>query len=320
MQTKIAVLMGGRSQEREVSLVTGRQVADALETRGYDVVKLDLTENLCELLVQEKPDCAYIALHGRFGEDGCIQGLLEILDIPYVGSGVLASAIGMDKAMAKEIFRNHSIPVPRGIILEKEQKVDPQKLAQDFGLPLVIKSNSQGSAVGVFIVKREGEIPAALKNAFAFDQQVLVEEYIAGSEITVAVLGDPPHALPAIEIVPHNDFYDYEAKYKPGMSDHLIPPRLPEKTIKVAQELAVRAHLSLHCRDLSRVDFRVTPQGMPYVLEINTLPGMTSTSLVPDAAKAAGISFSELVERLVRMALARGAYKAEGAGNTSYQG
>jgi D-alanine-D-alanine ligase len=320
MQTKIAVLMGGRSQEREVSLVTGKQVAEALKTRGYDVVSLDLTENLCQILAQEKPDCAYIALHGQFGEDGCIQGLLEILDIPYVGSGVLASAVGMDKAMAKEIFRNHSIPVPRGILLEKEQQVDPQKLAGDFGLPLVIKSNSQGSAVGVFIVKREGEIAAAIEKAFALDHQVLVEEYIAGSEITVAVLGDPPQALPAIEIVPHNDFYDYEAKYKPGMSDHLIPPRLPEKTIKVAQELAVRAHLSLHCRDLSRVDFRVTPQGMPYVLEINTLPGMTSTSLVPDAAKAAGISFSELVERLVRMALARGAYKEEGAGNTIYQG
>lgn len=320
MQTKIAVLMGGRSQEREVSLVTGKQVAEALKTRGYDVVSLDLTENLCQILAQEKPSCAYIALHGQFGEDGCIQGLLEILDIPYVGSGVLASAVGMDKAMAKEIFRNHSIPVPRGILLEKEQQVDPQKLAGDFGLPLVIKSNSQGSAVGVFIVKREGEIAAAIEKAFALDHQVLVEEYIAGSEITVAVLGDPPQALPAIEIVPHNDFYDYEAKYKPGMSDHLIPPRLPEKTIKVAQELAVRAHLSLHCRDLSRVDFRVTPQGMPYVLEINTLPGMTSTSLVPDAAKAAGISFSELVERLVRMALARGAYKEEGAGNTIYQG
>lgn len=309
MATKIAVLMGGRSQEREISLATGKQVAAALTSRGYDVVSLDITADLCEVLVKEKPQCAYIALHGRFGEDGCIQGLLEILDLPYVGSGVLASALGMDKAMAKEIFRTHSIPIPRGVLLSEEKSIAPGKLVEDFGLPLVIKSNSQGSAVGVSIVRHESEIEAAITKAFQFDQEVLVEEYIAGTEITVAVLGNPPEALPAIEIVPHNDFYDYEAKYQPGMSDHLIPPRLPEKTIKVAQELAVRAHKSLHCRDISRVDFRVTPQGMPYVLEINTLPGMTSTSLVPDAAKACGISFAELVERLVCMALKRGEYK-----------
>lgn len=310
--------MGGRSQEREISLATGRQVRDALISRGYDVVCLDITPDLCDRLVQEKPQVAYIALHGRFGEDGCIQGLLEILDIPYVGSGVLASALGMDKAMAKEIFRTHSIPVPRGILL-KENNITPSKLVEDWGLPLVIKSNSQGSAVGVSIVRHESEIAFAIAKAFEYDHEVLVEEYIAGTEITVAVLGNPPEALPAIEIVPHKDFYDYEAKYQPGMSDHLIPPRLPEKTIRVAQELAVRAHSCLHCQDISRVDFRVTPQGMPYVLEINTLPGMTATSLVPDAAKACGISFTELVERLVRMALDRNAYKGEEVGKTTEQ-
>ena len=316
---KIAVLMGGRSQEREISLVTGKQVAEALRTRGFEVICLDITDTLYESLIKEKPQCVYIALHGSLGEDGCIQGLLEILDLPYVGSGVLASALGMDKAMAKELFRSQAIPTPRGMLLVKEQASTAQ-LLEKFGLPLVVKANSQGSAVGVSIVKRESQLPAAIENAFTYDDEVLVEEYIAGTEITVAVLGNPPQALPAIEIVPHKDFYDYEAKYQPGMSDHLIPPRLPDKTIKVAQELAVRAHACLHCRDISRVDFRVTPQGMPYVLEINTLPGMTATSLVPDAAKACGVSFAELVERLVRMALERNANKEERAGNTIYQG
>ncbi len=316
---KIAVLMGGRSQEREISLVTGKQVAEALRTRGFEVICLDITDTLYESLIKEKPQCVYIALHGSLGEDGCIQGLLEILDLPYVGSGVLASALGMDKAMAKELFRSQAIPTPRGMLLGKEQASTAQ-LLEKFGLPLVVKANSQGSAVGVSIVKRESQLPAAIENAFTYDDEVLVEEYIAGTEITVAVLGNPPQALPAIEIVPHKDFYDYEAKYQPGMSDHLIPPRLPDKTIKVAQELAVRAHACLHCRDISRVDFRVTPQGMPYVLEINTLPGMTATSLVPDAAKACGVSFAELVERLVRMALERNANKEERAGNTIYQG
>ena len=303
----------------EISLVTGKQVAEALRTRGFEVICLDITDTLYESLIKEKPQCVYIALHGSLGEDGCIQGLLEILDLPYVGSGVLASALGMDKAMAKELFRSQAIPTPRGMLLVKEQASTAQ-LLEKFGLPLVVKANSQGSAVGVSIVKRESQLPAAIENAFTYDDEVLVEEYIAGTEITVAVLGNPPQALPAIEIVPHKDFYDYEAKYQPGMSDHLIPPRLPDKTIKVAQELAVRAHACLHCRDISRVDFRVTPQGMPYVLEINTLPGMTATSLVPDAAKACGVSFAELVERLVRMALERNANKEERAGNTIYQG
>ncbi|HOB22088.1 MAG: D-alanine--D-alanine ligase [Firmicutes bacterium] len=316
--TKIAVIMGGRSYEREVSLVTGKQVADALLSRGYEVVCLDITDSLYNDLLNEKPDCVYIALHGSLGEDGCVQGLLEILELPYVGSGVLASALGMNKAMAKEIFRSHSIPTPSGILLERGQKV-PANLAEKLGLPLVVKANSQGSAVGIAIVRHESQLDDAIAEAFTYDEAILVEEYIAGTEVTVGVLGNPPEALPAIEIVPHKDFYDYEAKYQPGMSDHLIPPRLPEKTIKVAQELAVRAHMSLGCRDFSRVDFRVTPQGMPYVLEINTLPGMTPTSLVPDAAKACGISFAELVDRLVQMALSRSMHKGEKAGNNIHQ-
>ena len=316
--TKIAVIMGGRSYEREVSLVTGKQVADALLSRGYEVVCLDITDSLYNDLLNEKPDCVYIALHGSLGEDGCVQGLLEILELPYVGSGVLASALGMNKAMAKEIFRSHSIPTPSGILLESGQKV-PANMAEKLGLPLVDKANSQGSADGIAIVSHERQLDEAIAEAFTYDEAILVEEYIAGTEVTVGVLGNPPEAKPANEIVPHKDFYDYEAKYQPGMSDHLIPPRLPEKTIKVAQELAVRAHMSLGCRDFSRVDFRVTPQGMPYVLEINTLPGMTPTSLVPDAAKACGISFAELVDRLVQMALSRSMHKGEKAGNNIHQ-
>ncbi|MGE5553146.1 MAG: D-alanine--D-alanine ligase [Betaproteobacteria bacterium] len=310
---RIAVILGGRSPEREISLRTGENIVAALRQKGHQAFPLDLTADLARQLREIAPDAVYIALHGRYGEDGCVQGLLEILDIPYVGSGVLASALGMDKLMSRRLFGLAGIPCPRYRILEAEEllqqgeEVVTRKLIEMFGLPLVVKPNNQGSAIGVTIVREARGLPTTLKDVFSFGRIALVEEYIVGKEITVTVLGDrPPKALPIIEIVPKKAFYDYEAKYTPGMSDHIIPARISSDTAAAAEEYAVRAYNALGCRHFARVDLLVDERsGKPVVLEVNTLPGMTSTSLVPDAARAVGIEFPDLVEKLVLMAIGR---------------
>lgn len=307
---RVAVILGGRSSEREVSLATGENIIAALNERGHETVALDLTDDLALRLRTAMPDSVYIALHGEYGEDGCLQGLLEMLGLPYVGSGVLASALGMDKYMSRRVMEMEGLPVPRCQAIRREDArrrgmaAVAAQLAQAFGVPLVVKPNRQGSTVGVTIVREESQLEAALRAALDLDVLALAEEYLPGKELTVGVVGDfPPQALPVIEIVPKTAFYDYEAKYTPGMSEHLIPARLSEEVTAAVQEYAVRAYQALGCRHFARVDFLLNEQGAPVVLEVNTLPGMTSTSLVPDAARAVGIDFPDLVERLVKMSV-----------------
>lgn len=309
---RVAVILGGRSAEREVSLQTGQNILEALSLKGHEALPFDLTDDLAVRLREAKPDVVFIALHGRFGEDGCVQGLLELLGLPYVGSGVLASAIGMDKVMSRRLFASEGLPFPRQRVLTEAdgggsgEDALAQALVQEFGVPLVVKPNSQGSTIGVTIVRDPALVAEALRTAFALDPVVLVEEYVAGPELTVAVLGgNAPQALPVIEIVPKNPFYDYDAKYTPGMSEHVIPARLSQETASLAQEYAVRAFRTLGCRHYARVDLLLNERtGKLVVLEVNTLPGMTATSLVPDAARAIGLEFPDLVELLVRMPFA----------------
>ncbi len=308
----VAVIMGGRSTEREVSLATGANISRALESKGHKVQQFDLSSDLAAALLKNEPDVAYIALHGKFGEDGTVQGLLDILGIPYVGSGVLASALGMNKYMSKQIFRQNGIPVARDVLIRRQDLREPvdhqiHQLKATIGLPAVVKPNSQGSTVGVTIVRNETDFAGAIATAFSVDEEALVEQYIPGIEVTVAVIGNlHPRALPVIEIISTSKsaFYDYESKYTKGLSQHIIPARLPSQVLVQIQEISVRAYKAIGCRGFARVDLRVHEDtGDPFVLEINTLPGMTETSLVPDAARAEGIEFPELVELLIGLAL-----------------
>lgn len=300
--------MGGRSSEREISLKTGEQVIQALKNKGHEVIGLDVADDFVTALVETKPDVCFIALHGRFGEDGTIQGLLELFGIPYTGSGVLASALGMDKVASKKIFAVDGIPTPKFAFLDKgeylaDAEASRERIAAGVTLPAVVKPSREGSTIGMSIVKSEEELSSALDLAFKHDERVLVESFVDGVEITVGVLGNDPQALPTLEIVSHTDFFDYDTKYTSGLSEHIIPARLPEAAQLKSQELAVKAHQAIGCRGFSRVDLIVDPTGAPYVLEVNTIPGMTELSLFPDAAKAAGLDFDELVEKLVELAL-----------------
>lgn len=302
--TRVGVLLGGRSGEREISLVTGGKVAEALGGRGFTVVTYD-TDNssLCSLL-SDPPECVFVALHGRWGEDGCIQGLLEVGGVPYVGSGVLASALAMSKVHTKRLFADAGIPSPEWFVCRDGECADD--VLGRIRPPLVVKPAEEGSALGVSIVRAADDVGAALEHAAGFAGEVMVERFVEGVELTVAVLGnDPPKALPVIEIVPAGEWYDFEAKYTPGMSEHVIPARVPAGQLEEAARLGVAAHRALGCRDLSRVDMIADASGGLWVLEVNTIPGLTPTSLFPDAARAAGITFDELCERLVGMALDR---------------
>lgn len=315
MKMKVAVIMGGKSEEREISLKTGNQIRDALLSKNHEVVSFDLDDNLYNGLMNSSPDVVYIALHGKYGEDGCLQGMLEIMGIPYVGSGVLASALAMNKIMAKKIFEYSGIPTPKSIsfsraemgnpIADSKAELELREFLAVHGLPVVVKPNKQGSTIGLTVVRDESEIGRAIGHAFKFDDEVIIEEYISGVELTVGIIGNKdPIALPVIEIVSETGLYDYTAKYTKGMSHHIIPARVPEDSIKEAQRIALAVHRAIGCRGLSRVDMMLGKEdSIPYVLEINTLPGMTETSLVPDAARAVGIEFPDLVERLVRLAL-----------------
>jgi len=252
-------------------------------------------------------DVAFLALHGRYGEDGTIQGTLDLLGVPYVGSGTLASALAMDKVMAKKVLAADGVPVPRGLVVERAAfraapEAEAARAAAAF-LPAVTKPARQGSSIGMSLVEHSGEMRAALEKGFAHDARVLVEERLLGTELTVGVLGNAELvALPVVEIVPRKKFFDYEAKYDPELTDEICPARIPRDATERAQDLALRSHRALGCRGLSRVDMMLTATG-PVVLEVNTMPGMTVNSLLPKAAKAAGISFPELLDRLVRLAL-----------------
>lgn len=297
--------MGGRSAEREVSLDTGEQVAEALRSRGLTVRTIDTAAaGFIAALQVGGFDAAFICLHGRFGEDGTVQGLLELLDIPYVGSGVLASALAMDKVMSKRFFEQAGLPTPAYAVLRRGEPVDLDAIVRQLGGKTVVKPANEGSAIGVHIVHEPAELPGAVEEAFTHDAEVLVERFVAGTEVTVGIIGNAePTVLPSIEIVPANEFYDYEAKYVPGKSRHIIPARVPAAVDAECGRIALGAHRALGCRGVSRADTIVTPDGAVYLLEVNTIPGMTPTSLLPDAARAAGVPFPELCERLVALAL-----------------
>lgn len=317
---KVALVLGGKSAEREISLRTGEQVGVALRCKGHEVVALDLDAELVPALQREKPDVVFIALHGRYGEDGCLQGLLEILGIPYVGSGVLASALAMDKIMSKKLFRLEGLTCPRSIAVTRDDVEQTgegglvKAVQETLGFPAIVKPRREGSTIGLSLVREPGSLRDALARAFEYDSDAMVEEYIRGTEITVGVLGNrEPRALPVIEIVSATGLYDYEAKYTKGLSEHIIPARVPDDTYRAAQDAAVRAHKAMGCRGMSRADFIVGPGGVPYILEVNTIPGMTETSLLPDAARAAGIEFPDLVDMLIDFALEPAAGAAPGA-------
>jgi len=296
---KIGVLMGGLSAEREVSLKSGAAVHQALLSLGYHAVAIDMGRDLAAVLVQEKIEAVFIALHGRYGEDGCVQGLLELLQIPYTGSGVLASALAMHKLYSKQTFTSAGILTAPFHHFRRGQQVGTGDL--DFGLPLVVKPVQEGSSVGVSIVREEGQLEAALASAFRHDSEILVEKYIKGQEVQVGILDDRP--IGAIEIVPKNEFYDFEAKYTDGMAEHIFPARLKPALYEKAQQIGLAAHQALGCSGYSRVDLLVTDTGESYVLEVNTLPGMTALSLLPEiAAKGAGLPFEALVERIIESA------------------
>lgn len=294
-QKRIGVLMGGLSAERDVSLKSGMAVHQALQAMGYDSTALDVRHNVAVMLREEKIDLAFIALHGRYGEDGCIQGLLELMQIPYTGSGVLASALAMHKLYSKQAFAAAGLTITPYVTVRQGECCSAEQLP--FSLPVVVKPVQEGSSVGVAIVKRPEDLQVALDDAFRYDALVLVEKYIKGQEVQVGILSNQP--IGAIEIVPKNEFYDFEAKYSDGMAEHIFPARLAEPLYLKVQQQGLQAHQALGCDGYCRVDFLVTENGDCYLLEVNTLPGMTALSLLPEIAqKGAGLSFEALVEQI----------------------
>jgi D-alanine-D-alanine ligase len=303
---KIGVLMGGWSSERDISLKTGKAIAKALKEEGFKVKPIDVDRNIASKLKKGKIEIAFVALHGAYGEDGKIQSLLEIMGIPYTGPGVLSSALAMDKVKSKEIFTFYKIPTPSWSVLHKDEMEDQLLVKKIIGknkFPLVVKPSDQGSAVGISIVNKKEDLKKAFTSAFYYTNRVLIEEYIPGMEITVGIINNSP--LPVLEIVPKTKFYDYSAKYTNGMAEHIIPARLPVSYLLEAQKLALKAHQSLGCSGVSRVDLRVKSKGRSwgkmYVLEVNTIPGMTRISLLPEAARAVGMSFNRLVLEILRL-------------------
>jgi len=306
---RVAVLMGGTSSERDVSLRSGANVAEAFDRNKYDVITVDFTGQLAPILaLQGQVDVIYLALHGPGGEDGRIQGVLDLLQIPYTGAGVLGSALSMHKGMAKVLYASAGIPTPQGISLravagDTQVAEQMQRVQAEVGLPCVVKPANEGSTFGVSIVRQDVELAPALEQAFRFDRDVVVEQFISGTEISVPVLGTVhPRALPEIEIVPASGFYDYEMKYTPGATQEICPARISATARARAADYALRAHEVLCCKGVSRTDMIVSGDDA-IVLETNTLPGMTNTSLLPLAAKVAGMDFPELIEFLIADAL-----------------
>ena len=302
----VALLSGGISSEREVSINSGNQVFEALDKDKYDVVRYDPKDDIPKLVSDAgKIDVALIILHGPYGEDGTVQGLLDLLGIPYQGSGVLGSAAAMNKLVAKHLYRQAGLMVPEFAVVEKKQQSQASDYVEWLGLPSVIKPIEGGSSVGMSIVRAEGELKEALDTAFEYDRRVLIEAFIDGVEITCGVLGnDPPEALPLIEIIPNPDyeFFDYEAKYTPGATQEICPARIDADLTAKAQEYAKKAHEALSCKGYSRTDM-IIKDGEIFVLETNTIPGMTPTSLFPQAAAESGYSFSAMLDRLIELGM-----------------
>jgi D-alanine-D-alanine ligase len=307
---KVGVLMGGWSTERAVSLVSGQKAAEGLRKAGFSVTLLELTardrheKKLAAKLKKAKLDAAFIALHGGYGENGGVQSLLSRLGIPYTGSGPLACGLAMQKACAKLVFEANGIPTAPWQALEKKKGANDKRAKEvTLKLPLVVKPAEGGSTIGVTLVREKAQLNGALKEAFKTSQWALVEKLIEGMEVTAGVLREKP--LPLIEILPQDGFYDYEAKYTPGKSKHVVPARLSKQTTKKIQALALKAGSVLGCRDFYRVDVMVPKKGGPQVLEVNTVPGMTGTSLFPEAAAKAGTPFEKLLKQLVVLAVSR---------------
>lgn len=288
---KIGVLMGGMSAEREISLKSGMAVYNALLQKGYNAVVVDVGRDAAKKIVQKNIDAAFIALHGKYGEDGAIQGLLEIMGIPYTGSDIQASSLAMNKILAKKIFMLNKIPTPEFAMVCRGGVAPPMKM------PLIVKPNSQGSTIGVTVAKDKTDLVKAVKQAFKFDDTVLIERFIKGRELTVGILNG--EALPVVEIRPKNKIYDFNAKYTKGMTEYIAPALLPKALEKKAQGIALKAFNSLGCSGAARVDIMLGEKNKPYVLEVNTIPGMTELSLLPKAAACAGINFPELVEKIL---------------------
>jgi len=311
---RIGVLMGGTSAEREVSLRSGTAIYDALKGSGYNAVAIDAGPDICSVLKKEAIRIAFLALHGGYGEDGSIQGMLEVIGIPYTGSGVLASALAMDKEASKKIFLYHNIPVPPFKVVSSKQLLIPPypPLVKggkggfdlsliDFPLPWVVKPVAEGSSVGVNIVKDEADFERALETACSYGLKAIVEKYIDGKEVQIGILND--RILGGVEVRPSLEFYSYEAKYTAGLTEYVLPPEIDTRAYERAKVAAISAHSALGCKGATRVDLRVDKDGNAYVLEVNTIPGMTETSLLPKIAEKAGLNFSALIEEMIRGAL-----------------
>ncbi len=302
---RVLVLMGGRSAEREVSLVSGAEVAKGLRARGYDTATLDFRNDMAALMaaLEPRPDVVFNALHGRYGEDGCVQGVLDLMGVPYTHSGLLASAVAMDKTMAKRLFADAGIRCPEGVVVDRATALAGDVVAR----PYVIKPNNEGSSVGVRIVRAGDNAKPFDEATWPYGEQVLIEPYVPGRELTVGVMGD--RALAVTELQPQAGFYDYEAKYTAGKTTHVIPAPIPDDVYQESLRLALLAHRTLGCRGVSRADFRYDDTaeggggtGRLYLLEVNTQPGMTPLSLVPEQAAHLGISFTDLVAWMVENA------------------
>ena len=301
---KIGVIAGGISSEREVSLKTGSEIYKSLQRSGYKTIFIDLKDDFYSKL--KLINLAFAALHGKYGEDGTIQGLLELLKIPYTGSGVLSSALAMDKIFSKKVFKYEHIPTPDYIEVNSYNKVDLDelrlKVKEELLYPVIIKPNRGGSTIGVSIINNDSQLTGGIKTALKYDSKILIEKFITGRQLTVSIIGRTPVALPIIEIKPRSGFYDYKSKYTKGLTDYIVPAHLEKKMYGYINDLALRSHKSLYCSGISRVDLILGNDNNVYILEVNTMPGMTPISLVPKAAEAAGISFDLLVEIILNFA------------------
>ncbi|MCL4386479.1 MAG: D-alanine--D-alanine ligase [Cyanobacteria bacterium] len=297
-EIKVGVICGGISSEREISLKTGEGIYNALIANGYNAEFIDFKGD--NIFVFNKIDIAFLALHGKYGEDGSVQGVLELFKIPYTGSGILASSLAIDKIFSKKVFVLEGIPTPDYIGIDAVGELDFDEIKKDtgnlLGYPLIVKPAREGSTIGVTIVENESEIESAINFARIYDSKILVEKFISGRQLTVSLIGKKPFVLPIIEIKPKSGFYDFKSKYTAGMTEYIVPVMLDKEIENKINELSVKAHNSLDCYGVSRVDLILNENNKPFFLEINTMPGMTSTSLVPKAAAAAGIKFEKLVE------------------------
>lgn len=326
---KIALFVGGTSPEREVSKSSGKAIYEAIKSLGYSCILIDpgygtdqpdneeeffsdrnytqiKNENILKTInsdLLDDVDLVFLALHGKYGEDGIMQSMLELRKIKYTGSGIFSSMVSMDKAFSKTLFRTNNVNTPDWFTTENNLSVEEvnKKIKEMFGFPCVIKPNDQGSTVGLTITRKDAEINDALKLAFQHSDLALIETYIPGREMTVAVLDDKP--LSVLEIIPKSGFYDYKSKYTKGMSEYIVPAKIPQDVFSNIQQQALTAFKTLRCKVYARVDFRLDEKNVPYCLEVNTLPGMTSTSLVPKMANVAGISFEELIDKIIRKSL-----------------